>query len=234
MLRRPGVRPVGDLEHERARGLCARVAGEGGGHGRDEAHRRRRELSVKPVVRVVGLGPGDARHITRRTFDCCVTSPVVRLRTRVTRPRRHFATSKATTSSTSVADSFDELYAAIVDDLVASGARRSRGEVALRRAGFARGRRAHRRAPARALDDVTTVTRAGGLGDRPGVRGARPRSDGEGCASWTRSAPRGAATVRDRCWSSRRTRPEILASVADRLPRRVRSRCFTTSGSTTR
>jgi tetrapyrrole methylase family protein/MazG family protein len=74
---------------------------------------------VKPVVRVVGLGPGRSEHVTARTWTLLTTSPVVRLRT-----RRHPAAETLTDVVSydefyDEADSFESLYAAIVEDLVA-------------------------------------------------------------------------------------------------------------------
>lgn len=74
---------------------------------------------MRPVVRVVGLGPGTSAHLTVRALALLNESPVVRLRT-----RRHPAAAAFTDVVSydefyDEADSFDELYTAIVEDLVA-------------------------------------------------------------------------------------------------------------------
>jgi tetrapyrrole methylase family protein/MazG family protein len=84
---------------------------------------------VTPVVRVVGLGPGDAEHVTTRTWRLIHESPVVRLRTRV-----HPAAASLTEVASyddwyERAESFDELYHSIVDDLVALAQTSANAEV---------------------------------------------------------------------------------------------------------
>jgi tetrapyrrole methylase family protein/MazG family protein len=74
---------------------------------------------VRPVVRVVGLGPGALDHVTRRAFTLISESPVVRLRTRQHPSARHFEHVESYDEWYERADSFDALYLAIVDDLVA-------------------------------------------------------------------------------------------------------------------
>ena len=81
----------------------------------------------RPVIRVVGLGPGDADLMSLRTRELLDTAPVVRLRT-----RRHPAVASSDLASYDEwyerAESFEDLYAAIVDDLVAL-AHQAPGEV---------------------------------------------------------------------------------------------------------
>ncbi|MBW4030676.1 MAG: hypothetical protein HIU57_08435 [Acidobacteria bacterium] len=68
-------------------------------------------------LRVVGLGPGDARYVTAATTNALRDAAVARLRTRV-----HPAAADFDVASYDEwyerADSFDELYARIVEDLV--------------------------------------------------------------------------------------------------------------------
>jgi tetrapyrrole methylase family protein/MazG family protein len=73
---------------------------------------------VKPVVRVVGLGPGDVDLLTRRTFELLSESPVVRLRTRVHPAAAAFVDLLSYDELYERAESFDALYEAIVTDLV--------------------------------------------------------------------------------------------------------------------
>ena len=73
---------------------------------------------TRPRVTVVGLGPGDARHLTRATVDAIATASHVRLRT-----GRHPAAAEFPDVPTyddwyESADSFDDLYDRIVEDLV--------------------------------------------------------------------------------------------------------------------
>ena len=81
-----------------------------------------------PLVRVVGLGPGDESHVTRRTWELLTTAPVARLRTRV-----HPAAANLTLASYDEwyesADSFETLYQRIVDDLVELATTSPTGEV---------------------------------------------------------------------------------------------------------
>jgi tetrapyrrole methylase family protein / MazG family protein len=74
---------------------------------------------VKPVVRVVGLGPGTIDHVTRRTFALLSDSPVARLRTNVHPSAAAFPEVPSYDHLYNDARSFDDLYVAIVDDLVA-------------------------------------------------------------------------------------------------------------------
>lgn len=73
---------------------------------------------MKPVVRVVGLGPGDRDDVTTRTWHLIDRSPVVRLRTRVHPAAASLGHVESYDEWYERADSFDELYEAIVRDLV--------------------------------------------------------------------------------------------------------------------
>ncbi|HEY5263283.1 MAG TPA: MazG family protein [Acidimicrobiales bacterium] len=73
---------------------------------------------MKPVVRVVGLGPGDADQITRRSFDLLRDASVLRLRTRVHPAAAAFVDAASYDELYERAESFEELYAAIVADLI--------------------------------------------------------------------------------------------------------------------
>lgn len=74
---------------------------------------------MKPVIRVVGLGPGDADLITRRTYELLRDAPIVRLRTRVHPAAAEFPGLVSYDDFYENAESFDALYASIVADLVA-------------------------------------------------------------------------------------------------------------------
>ncbi len=84
---------------------------------------------MKPVVRVVGLGPGDAELITRRTFDLLQTAPIVRLRTRTHPAADVFVDAASYDEFYESADSFEELYQRIVSDLIALARSAPNGEV---------------------------------------------------------------------------------------------------------
>jgi len=84
---------------------------------------------VKPVVRVVGLGPGDAELITRRTFDLLRSAPIVRLRTREHPAAEAFIDVVSYDDFYESADSFEELYQWIVADLVELARSAPDGEV---------------------------------------------------------------------------------------------------------
>ena len=71
----------------------------------------------RPRVRVVGLGPGDARHLTQGTVRALREASVARLRTAVHPAAADFDVESYDPWYES-ADSFEELYARIVDDLV--------------------------------------------------------------------------------------------------------------------
>jgi tetrapyrrole methylase family protein / MazG family protein len=74
---------------------------------------------VSPVVRIVGLGPGDSGDLTQRTVALIRESPLVRFRTRVHPSAGEFLEAVSYDELYEGADSFEELYAAIVEDLVA-------------------------------------------------------------------------------------------------------------------
>ncbi len=84
---------------------------------------------MKPVVRVVGLGPGDAELITRRTFDLLRTAPIVRLRTRVHPAAESFIDVVSYDDFYETADSFEELYQRIAADLIELARTAPSGEV---------------------------------------------------------------------------------------------------------
>jgi tetrapyrrole methylase family protein/MazG family protein len=73
---------------------------------------------VTPVVRVVGLGPSDAQLLTQRTLELLRDAPVVRLRTRVHPAAAQFIDVLSYDDWYESAESFDDLYQAICDDLV--------------------------------------------------------------------------------------------------------------------
>lgn len=73
----------------------------------------------RPTVRVVGLGPGDADLATERTMRLISESAVVRLRTRVHPGASTLGDVASYDEWYEEADSFEELYARIVDDLAA-------------------------------------------------------------------------------------------------------------------
>ncbi len=84
---------------------------------------------MTPVVRVVGLGPGDVTLLTRRTFDLLTTAPVVRLRTRVHPAAAAFDDLASYDDLYERAESFDALYDAIVVDLIELARSAPGGEV---------------------------------------------------------------------------------------------------------
>lgn len=73
---------------------------------------------MKPVVRVLGLGPGTLDHVTMLTWSIINESPVVRLRTRQHPSADRLGHVQSYDELYEGADSFDSLYAAIVDDLI--------------------------------------------------------------------------------------------------------------------
>jgi tetrapyrrole methylase family protein / MazG family protein len=84
---------------------------------------------VTPVVRVVGLGPGDVELLTRRTFELLTEAPVVRLRTRVHPAAAAFLDLASYDELYERAESFDALYDAIVADLIELALNAPGGEV---------------------------------------------------------------------------------------------------------
>jgi tetrapyrrole methylase family protein/MazG family protein len=73
---------------------------------------------VNPLVRVVGLGPSTAEHITERTARLIRETAIVRFRTVVHPSVLHFGEVESYDEFYERANSFDELYAEIADDLV--------------------------------------------------------------------------------------------------------------------
>jgi tetrapyrrole methylase family protein/MazG family protein len=84
---------------------------------------------VKPVVRVVGLGPGDADLLTQRSLQLLRESPLVRLRTRIHPAADAFPDVPSYDDWYERADSFDELYDEIAKDLIALAVAAPGGEV---------------------------------------------------------------------------------------------------------
>jgi tetrapyrrole methylase family protein/MazG family protein len=82
-----------------------------------------------PVVRVVGLGPGDADLVTERTTRLIRDAAVLRLRTRVHPAASQLGDLESYDGWYERADSFEQLYGEIVDDLVALAAGSPSGEV---------------------------------------------------------------------------------------------------------
>jgi tetrapyrrole methylase family protein/MazG family protein len=172
---------------------------------------------VKPVVRVVGLGPGTLDHVTLRTDALLRESPVVRLRTREHPSAAAFIDLESYDEFYEDAASFEELYAAIVDDLVSLALRSPINEVVYAVPG----------SPVVAektvellyeRDEVTTVTEpavsvidvaCGVLGRDPMSAGLRV-VDALGSSEYFRGP--GPLLI------LQTYAPEILASVADRLP----------------
>jgi tetrapyrrole methylase family protein/MazG family protein len=172
---------------------------------------------VTPVVRVVGLGPSTADHITERTARLIRESPTVRFRTAVHPSAVHFGDVTSYDEFYERANSFDELYDEIVDDLARLARESPSGEVlyvvpgspvvAERTVELLRER-----------DDVTVVT-------EPAVSVIDVA-----CAALGRDPMNVGLRVLDALSSSDNVRgpgpilmlqtysPEVLASVADRLP----------------
>ncbi len=84
---------------------------------------------MTPVVRVVGLGPSTAEHITERTARLIRESPTVRFRTVVHPSAIAFGEVTSYDELYERANSFDELYEEIVDDLVRVAHESPGGEV---------------------------------------------------------------------------------------------------------
>jgi len=183
---------------------------------------------VKPVVRVVGLGPGDAELITRRTFDLLREAPVVRLRTRVHPAAAAFPDVASYDEFYERADSFDALYEAIVSDLIELARSAPDGEVVYAVPGSPVV--AERTVELlMACSDVTTVLEpavsvidvaCAALGRDPMASGLRVVD-----ALANVEALRGPGPLLVLQTYSL----EILASVADRLPKSTSSRCCITS-----
>jgi tetrapyrrole methylase family protein/MazG family protein len=172
---------------------------------------------VTAVVRVVGLGPSTADHITERTARLIRESPIVRFRTVVHPSAAHFGEVTSYDEFYERANSFDELYEEIVVDLVRLAHEAPGGEVlyvvpgspvvAERTVELLRGR-----------DDVEVVT-------EPAVS-----IIDVACAALGRDPMNVGLRILDALASADNVRgpgpilllqtysPEILASVADRLP----------------
>ncbi len=84
---------------------------------------------MTPVVRVVGLGPGDADLLTQRTLRLLTESPLARLRTRMHPAANAFIDVASYDDWYERAGSFDELYEAIANDLIALATSSPHGEV---------------------------------------------------------------------------------------------------------
>ena len=83
----------------------------------------------KPVVRVVGLGPSSAQHLTAHTTEMLTSSPVVRLRTRIHPAADAFSGVSSYDDYYDSADSFEVLYPKIVENLVELASTSPNGEV---------------------------------------------------------------------------------------------------------
>jgi tetrapyrrole methylase family protein/MazG family protein len=82
-----------------------------------------------PIVRVIGLGPGDLDLVTTRSLRLLRDAPIARLRTSVHPAAAAFTNVESYDAWYEGADSFDELYRAIVDDLVNLAGASPTGEV---------------------------------------------------------------------------------------------------------
>ena len=83
----------------------------------------------KPVVRVVGLGSSSAQHLTAHTTELLTSSPVVRLRTRIHPAADAFSGVSSYDDYYDSADSFEVLYPKIVENLVELASTSPNGEV---------------------------------------------------------------------------------------------------------
>jgi len=172
---------------------------------------------VKPVVRVVGLGPGTLDHVTLRTRALLRDSPVVRFRTREHPSAAAFVDRESYDELYEQASSFQELYERIVDDLVSLALSSPVNEVvyavpgsplvAERTVELLRGR-----------SEVTTVTEpaVSVIDVACAVLGRDPMSVGLRVvdALGSNEAFRGPGPL----LILQTYAPEVLASVADRLP----------------
>lgn len=84
---------------------------------------------MSPRIRVVGLGPGSPDALTLGAASAIESAAVARLRTRRHPAAERFAAVPSYDEWYERADSFDELYAAIVEDLVALAVGSPDGEV---------------------------------------------------------------------------------------------------------
>lgn len=168
-------------------------------------------------VRVVGLGPGDARFVTAATSRALRDAPVARLRTRVHPAASDFDVESYDDWYESAA-SFDELYERIVEDLVRLAKGSPEGEVVYAVPGSpvvaertvellrARGDVEVVCEPAVSVIDVACVA----LGIDPMAEGLRVVDALEGVDPLRGPGP---------LLVLQTYAPEILALVADRLPR---------------
>lgn len=83
----------------------------------------------RPIVRVVGLGPADRGFVTVRAWELLTSSPVVRLRTRIHPAADSLASVASYDDWYDEAASFEALYERIVDDLVRLALESPSGEV---------------------------------------------------------------------------------------------------------
>ncbi len=168
-------------------------------------------------VRVVGLGPGDARHVTAAASSALRGAAVARLRTRVHPAAADFDT-RSYDDWYESAGSFDELYERIVEDLVALAQGSPDGEVVYAVPGSPVV--AERTVELlRARDDVEVVCEPAvsvidvacvALGIDPMALGLRVVDALEGVEAFRGPGP---------LLILQTYAPEILALVADRLPR---------------
>ncbi len=168
------------------------------------------------LVRVVGLGPGSGDHVTRRTWSLMQTAPVVRLRTRI-HPAAEALNHPSYDEWYDEADSFELLYGRIVDDLAGLAATSPNGEVLYVVPGSPvvaertvemlreRGDIAVVCEPAVSVIDVACAT----LGIDPMTAGVRVLDALESTEPFRGPGP----LLILQTYS-----PEVLASVADRLP----------------
>lgn len=84
---------------------------------------------MSPVVRVVGLGPGNAQHLTEGAARLIAESPVVRFRTTRHPGVARFGAVQSYDDLYERAESYDALYGDIVDDLVVLAHQSEGGEV---------------------------------------------------------------------------------------------------------
>jgi tetrapyrrole methylase family protein/MazG family protein len=86
-------------------------------------------ITEHPVVRIVGLGPAGVEHVTQRTLDLIDNASSARLRTRIHPAAFRLDEIVSYDDWYERADSFDELYASIVEDLVSLARSSATGEV---------------------------------------------------------------------------------------------------------
>lgn len=175
---------------------------------------------MSPVVRVIGLGPGNPAHLTLQTVSLLETAPVARLRTRVHPSAERFSNVASYDEWYDAATSFDELYERIVDDLVALAVSSPTGEVVYAVPGspvvaehtvellLARPEVEVRLEPAVSVIDVACTA----LGVDPMAAGVRVLD----CLGSTEPLRGPGPLLLLQAYS-----PEVLATVADRLPRDV-------------